>query len=80
MILEDFNSNLLKVKRVPQTASQTCMGQRLIRPLIEPIPYSKGSNNMHQFTTETIKSFGLTQEEVQRAETGSVKHTVNHVK
>lgn len=77
VILEDFNSKNLKVKRVPQTASQTCMGQRLIRPVIEPIPFEQKHQRMQQLSKATIKAFGLTQEDLDQ--TNGIVHKYNHV-
>lgn len=79
LLLEDFNSKYLKVKRVPSTASQTCMGQRLIRPVIDPIPYSQKHKNIQLLSKETIEDFGLTQDDLDEADS-AVKHRYNHVK
>lgn len=37
--LEDFDSNILKIKKIPKRASLTCAGSVLIRKVVEPIPY-----------------------------------------
>ena len=77
LLLEDFNSENLKVKRVPQTASQTCMGQRMIRPVIAPIPFKAKHRKMKQFSKETMKDFGLTEDDLNAD--GSVQHRYNHI-
>lgn len=52
LTLEDFDSASLKINRVPKTASQTCQGQVLIRPVVKPIPYSGYSAALHPSTIE----------------------------
>lgn len=52
LTLEDFDSAQLKINRVPKTASQTCQGQVLIRPVVKPIPYSGYAAALHPSTIE----------------------------
>jgi hypothetical protein len=60
LTLEDFDSAKININRVPKTASQTCQGQMLIKPLIQPIPFT-GLNNALPMTTAT--EFKLTEKD-----------------
>lgn len=53
--LEDFDSENLKINRVPRTASQTCRGQILIKPIIRPIPYLGLNKRLGKKTVEEFK-------------------------
>ena len=57
LTLEDFDSSVLRLNNIPKTASTTCKGQLLIRPIVEPIPYTGPSR---AFDKDTIDEFGLT--------------------
>ena len=60
LTLEDFDSNNLEIKRVPKTASQTCRGQVLIKPIVKPIPYT-GLNK--KLGKKTVTEFNLNEAE-----------------
>jgi len=40
LALEDFDSARIQINQVPKTASQTCRGQALIKPIVQPIPFT----------------------------------------
>ena len=61
LCLEDFNSKNIKIKKVPKNASQTCMGQKLIKPIIEPIIFTDQDNHLMKMSKETIEKFALTE-------------------
>ena len=58
-MLEDFNSQKMRVSQVPLTASSTCIGQKLIKPPILPIPYQIRNRVVSKLSEETIKEYGL---------------------
>ena len=55
LTLEDFDSSILKLNKIPKTASQTLAGQILIRKPIEPISYQ----GKHPIKNSTLKHFGF---------------------
>ena len=63
LTLEDFDSNALNLRKIPKTASTTCRGQILIRPVVEPVLYTGPSRG---FEKQTIDEFGLTEQELNR--------------
>lgn len=75
LTLEDFDSAALKINRVPKTASQTCQGQVLIRPVVKPIPYSGYSAALHP---TTIEQFKMSKKE-QEISAGTKIHKFNHI-
>ena len=60
LVLEDFNSDYLKINKVPKNASQTCMGQRLIKPIVNPILFDEKDNRMNRLNRGTVAQFDLT--------------------
>ena len=64
LVLEDFNSQYIKIKKVPKNASQTCMGQRLIKPLIEPVLFTEKDNHLKRLSKETVKEYRLTEQDL----------------
>jgi len=75
LTLEDFDSSKININRVPKTASGTCQGQALIKPLVQPIPFS-GLN--HQLPRDTIQRFKLTERDKEMSQ-GTKIHRYNHI-
>ena len=75
LTLEDFDSAKIQINRVPKTASQTCQGQALIKPIVAPIPFT-GLNC--QLPRETIKTFKLTERDQEMSQ-GTKLHKYNHI-
>ena len=59
LILEDFSSKVLKINQVPKNASQTCSGQKLIKPIVDPVLYQSQKTITNGFSEETIEYFKL---------------------
>ena len=58
--IEKLESTKVSFNKIPQAASQTCQGQRLIKPSVESIPYTGKSFSLNP---ETVKEFGLSKKE-----------------
>ena len=70
--LEDFESKLFEITKVPDTASTTCQGSLLINPVIRPIPYpNKTSKNVNK---NTFEEFNVTEKDFELT-----KHRFDHV-
>ena len=74
--IENLESNKVSFSKIPQAASQTCQGQRLIKPSIESIPYTGKSFALNP---DTVKEFGLSKRE-QILSTGVFHHKFDHIK
>ena len=53
-------SDNIKIKKVPISASQTFQGQKLIRQVVQPIPYTAAQKRVNR---NTIEEFKLTKKE-----------------
>jgi hypothetical protein len=60
LTIHDFTSENMKIYDVPVSASQTFQGQKLIRQVVPPIPYSGAHKRIHR---RTIEEFNLTKRE-----------------
>jgi hypothetical protein len=58
--LEDFDSSRVDIKKVPKTASLTCKGQVLIKPVVQPILFKGKANQMEW---DTVKKFKISKED-----------------
>jgi hypothetical protein len=74
MTLEDFDSSRVKINKVPRTASQTCRGQVLIRPVVDPIPFV----GVNRLPKATVKRFKLTAKDKELVK-GIKIHKFDHV-
>ena len=72
--LGDLNSNKVSIKVIPKKASQTCRGQILIKPIVDPIPYEKEKERV--MGKETQKQFRVLDEDIDGFEE---VHRVDHV-
>lgn len=75
LTLEDFDSENILIRRVPRTASQTCRGQILIKPIVRPIPYT-GLNK--RLGRKTVEEFRLNKHE-QNVSQGTTLHKFDHI-
>lgn len=75
LTLEDFDSQNIQIRRVPRTASQTCRGQVLIKPIVRPIPYT-GLNK--RLGKKTVEEFRLNSHE-QNVSQGTALHKYDHI-
>lgn len=55
------------------------MGQRLIKPIVEPVLFTAKDNHLMKMSKETVERFQLTEQDLQMT-SGSIKHRFNHVK
>ena len=60
---------------MPRTASQTCRGQVLIKPIVRPIPYT-GLNK--RLGKKTVEEFHLNKHE-QNVSQGTALHKFDHI-
>lgn len=77
-MLEDFKSSGIKLDRVPKTASSTFSGQRLIKPIIDSIPYKDDDNALMRLDAHTLWEFDLTESELKKTFV-SYNHKYNYV-
>ena len=61
LVLEDFLSSSLRINMVPKNASQTLSGQRLLMPVVEPVPYESQKVGISK---NTIQFFKLTEQDL----------------
>lgn len=66
LTLDDFDSKKVQLASIPKAASQTCQGQVLIKPIIEPIPYGAIYTPVKKLTARTIAEFKLSKRDVDR--------------
>lgn len=59
---------------VPKLASQTFMGQKLLKPIVNPIPYT----HLKPINQDTVEEFNLNKKET--IQSGGIQfHKFNHV-
>ena len=78
LVLEDFKSSGIKLDKVPKTASSTFSGQRMIKPVVESIPYKDDDNALMKLDARTLFEFDLTESELKKTFV-SYNHKYNYV-
>lgn len=75
LTIDQLDSDVVKLKYVPVAASQTCQGQKLIRPIVDAVPYSAACKRL---SPHTIEQFNLTKKE-QILSSGITLHQFDHI-
>ena len=76
LMLADFYSGVLRVNKVPPAATQTYKGQKLIKPIVNPVKFKAIESC---FDKDTIDEFNINQEELKDAYK-QYDHQFDHIK